>query len=83
LCRRWADSGWEVDGFVRSSNAVPQSYIINLVEYGPQTTVRRLQLDGENRVEFELGDETARAVLTVSGATRWTSEHAPYRIVVK
>jgi hypothetical protein len=78
-----ADSGWEVDGFVRSSNTVPQSYIVDLVEYGPQTTVRRLQLDGENRVAFELGDETARAVLIVSGATRWTSEHAPYRIVIK
>ena len=45
--------------------------------------MRRLQLDGENRVEFELGDKTVRAVLIVSGVTRWTSEYAPYRIVIE
>jgi immune inhibitor A len=75
--------GWVVDGFVRSSNYVPQSYVVQLVEYGPQTTVRRLRLDGENRGEFELGDETERAVVIISGATRWTSERAPYHITIE
>jgi len=74
------DSGWTVDGFVRSSNDVPQSYIVQLVEFGPQVTVRRLSLDAENKAELELGKSTERAVLIVSGATRWTSEPAPYRV---
>lgn len=74
------DHGWTVDGFVRSSNRVPQRYVVQLVEYGPRTTVRPIELDAEGRAEFTLGAETTRAVLIVSGATRWTSEAAPYRV---
>ncbi len=77
------DGNWQVDGFIRSSNYVPQSYIVQLVEYGPQTTVRRLELDESNMTTFRLGDDTRRAVLIVSGATRWTSELAPYRVEVR
>ncbi|MCP4542792.1 MAG: hypothetical protein GY832_37185 [Chloroflexi bacterium] len=77
------DSGWTVDGFVRSSNDLPQAYSVQLVEYGPQTSVRRLDLDTENKVEVELGVETDRAVLVVSGVTYWTSELAPYRVTIE
>jgi hypothetical protein len=77
------NSGWIVDGFVRSSNTVPQSYIVQVVEYGPQTTVRPLELDPSNYLEFALGDQTRRAILVISGATRWTSEAAPYQVQVK
>jgi hypothetical protein len=76
-------SGWTVDGFVRSSNLVPQAYIVQLVEEGPQTTVRRIELDEEGQATFELAEETTRAMLVVSGATRWTSEPAPYRVVAE
>ncbi len=77
------ESEWTVDGFVRSSNEVPQEYIVQLVEYGPQTTIRRLSLDAENKIEVQLDDQTRRAVLIVSGAARWTSEKAPYRVQIK
>jgi immune inhibitor A len=76
------DSGWEVDGFVRSSNRVPQRYVVQLVEYGPAITVRRLGLD-ENRASVALSKGTRRAVLIVSGATRWTSASAAYRVEVQ
>ncbi len=77
------DGEWTVDGFVRSSNDISQSYVVQLVEYGPQVTVRRLSLDAESKAQVELGDETDRAVLIVSGVTRWTSEPAPYRVTIK
>ena len=77
------DGGWTVDGFVRSSNDLPQAYSVQLVEYGPQTTARRLDLDAKNKIEVELGAETYRAVLVVSGVTLWTSELAPYRITIE
>jgi bacillopeptidase F (M6 metalloprotease family) len=75
--------GWTVDGFVRSSNRVPQAYIVQLVEEGPRTTVRRIELDEQGRATFELGEETENAVLVVSGASRWTSEPAPYRVTAE
>jgi bacillopeptidase F (M6 metalloprotease family) len=71
---------WTVDGFVRSSNDLAQDYIVQLVEYGPEVRVSRVALDGQNRAEVVLGDDTRRAVLIISGATRWTSEQAPYRV---
>jgi bacillopeptidase F (M6 metalloprotease family) len=77
------EHGWVVDGFVRSSNVLPQRYIVQLVEEGPRTTVRRIELDESNRATFELGEGTRRATLIVSGATRWTSEPAPYRITAE
>lgn len=76
------ESGWTVDGFVRSSNSLFQTYLVQLVEYGAEVTVRQLELDSANSGEIQLRDDTHRAVLIVSGTTRWTSEAAPYRIVV-
>ncbi len=76
------DSGWTVEGFVRSSNYLPQSYLLQLVEYGPQVRVRRLGLDADNSATIER-DSTHRAVLVISGATRWTSEPAPYRVRIE
>lgn len=71
---------WTVDGFVRSSNDLAQTYLVQLAELGSETIVRMMALDAHNRGELWLGDDTRRAVLIVSGATRWTSELAPYRV---
>jgi bacillopeptidase F (M6 metalloprotease family) len=71
---------WTVDGFVRSSNELAQEYIVRLVEFGPETTVREVALDARNRGQLQIGQDARRAVLIVSGATRWTSEPAPYRV---
>jgi immune inhibitor A len=75
-------TGWTIDGFVRSSNVLPQSYLVQLVEYGPQITVRSVELDAANHGRVRLSEGVDRAVLIVSGMTRWTSEAAPYRVAV-
>jgi immune inhibitor A len=80
--------GWIVDGFVRSSNAVPQSYLVQWVESGrtetgSQITVQRLVLDEQNQVAVRLDEGVNRATLVVSGNTPWTSEPAPYRVQVE
>jgi immune inhibitor A len=76
------ESSWTSDGFVRSSNVLFQSYLVRLVEYGPQTTVRSVELDAANHGRFQLANSSHRAVIIISGATRWTSEVAPYRVTV-
>jgi hypothetical protein len=75
--------GWAQDGFVRSSNQLRQTYQVQLVEYGPEISVTSLELDETNRSQLELNPETKRAILVVSGTTRWTSELAPYRVSIK
>jgi hypothetical protein len=74
---------WDVDGFVRSTNELVQRYVVRLVEFGDTTTIRDLVLDGQNRGEIQLGAGTQRAVLIVCGATRWTSESAPYAVALR
>ena len=74
--------GWTSDGFIRSPNLLSQSYLVHLVEFGPQTTVRQVELDAANRGRVQIGEGVDQVVLIVSGVTRWTSEVAPYRVAV-
>ncbi|HEY76216.1 MAG TPA: hypothetical protein G4O00_08555 [Thermoflexia bacterium] len=73
--------GWEPDGFIRHANVLPQRWLLQLVLFGPQTTVQRLELDGGQTGEWEipLGDETSRAVIAVSAYAPITTEPASYR----
>jgi hypothetical protein len=74
---------WVVDGFIRSTNELPQRFVVRLVEFGDETTIRDVPLDVRNRGEICLGDGTQRAVLIVCGVTPWTSELAPYHVALR
>ncbi len=79
------DDGWQAEGFVRMFNRVPQTYRLMLIEQGSQTTVRPIELDAEQRVEFELslGGDVDEAILMVIGTSRHTWQPAPYRIALE
>jgi hypothetical protein len=76
------DDGWQAEGFVRMFNRVPQTYRLMLIEKGRETTVRPIELDAEQRAEFELslGGDVDEAILMVIGTSRHTWQPAPYRI---
>ncbi len=76
------DDGWSLDGFVRSSNQLHQDYQVQVVEYGSETSVTTLELDDVNHGQYILDPGTRRAILVVSGISRWTSELAPYRVTI-
>ncbi|MCC6179102.1 MAG: immune inhibitor A [Chloroflexi bacterium] len=83
-----SDRGWSYDGFIRSGNAIPQTWSLQLVEYhrDGSVTVRPLRADGDGRaVErfADLGGATERAVLVVSGLAPRTLEEAPFRIELR
>ncbi len=79
------DGGWDAQGWARVDNLLPQTYFVQLIEYGPEITVQRIPLD-ENQsaqIDLALGGDVRAAVLVVSGATPITTEVASYQFEVK
>jgi hypothetical protein len=80
------DGGWAAEGFVRTNNFVPQSYLVQLITFGSETTVQRLPLgqDQDARWRLSLADAD-HGVLTVSALAPVTTESAGYfyRIAVE
>ncbi len=73
------DGGWESAGFIRHANVLPQRWLVQLILFGPETTVRRLELDGQTgEWIIPLDDASSRAVVAISGLAPVTTEVAPY-----
>ncbi len=76
---------WEAQGFIRSNNILPQEWIVQVIEFGPETLVREMELGDaeEGRVAIAgFGDEVNRAVLVISALAPSTTEIASYEYSV-
>ena len=77
-----SDDGWTALGFIRTDNTLPQRYLVQLIEWGAETRVRRMELDEAQRGQLVvegLGNEVERAVLVVSALAPKTTELASYQ----
>jgi hypothetical protein len=74
------EGGWESAGFIRHANVLPQRWLVQMVLFGPQTTVRSLELkqDQSGSSMLPLSQGSDRAVITVSGLAPVTTEWASY-----
>jgi immune inhibitor A len=72
--------GWEPEGFIRHANVLPQRWLVQLILFGPETTVQRLELNENQAGEWAipLDSRTDRAVVTVSGLAPVTTEVGSY-----
>jgi len=72
--------GWEPAGFIRHANVLPQRWLVQLILFGPGTTVQRLELNENQAGEWAipLDSHTDRAVVTVSGLAPVTTEVGSY-----
>ncbi len=72
--------GWESAGFVRHANVLPQRWLVQMILFGPDTTVKRLELeqDQSGLSTLSLSEDYDRAVITVSGLAPVTTEWASY-----
>jgi hypothetical protein len=72
--------GWEAAGFVRHANVLPQEWLVQVVLFGPETTVTWLALNENQTGEWRipLDRDTDRAILTISGLAPVTTEWASY-----
>ena len=75
------EGGWEPAGFIRHGNVLPQRWLVQMILFGRETTVERLDLDGDQTGSFvvPLDGATDRAIITVSGLAPVTTEPARYQ----
>jgi hypothetical protein len=72
--------GWKPAGFIHHANVLSQRWMVQMVVFGPETTVERLEL-GDDQVgswTVPLSREANRAVIVVSGLAPVTTELASY-----
>ncbi len=74
------DGGWEPAGFIRHTNVLPQRWLVQLLLFGPETKVQRLELNEDQTGEWTvpLDSRTDRAVITISGLAPVTTEVASH-----
>ncbi len=74
--------GWDAKGFVRVENALPQTFRLALILNGSDVKMIEVSADQTANIPLSLksGD---KAVLVVSGMTRFTREVATYQIEIK
>ena len=76
------DDGWVALGFIRTDNTLSQRYLVQLIELGAETRVRRMELDETQKGQLIIGgfgSQVERAVLVVSALAPKTTELADYQ----
>ena len=77
------DGGWVAEGFVRTRNLLPQTYVLTLVIYdnSDQVRVEKVALSASNQASVALDfTDIDRVYVLVSGTTRHTRTPAEYTI---
>ena len=71
---------WEPAGFIRHANVLSQEWLVQMILFGPDATVTRLELgpDQTGAWSVPLARDTDRAVITVTGMAPVTTERASY-----
>lgn len=78
------EDGWVGEGFVRVQNILPQTWRLTLILMGAETTVTHIDVNPDNTVDIPLSMNIGdKAVLIVTGTTRFTTTPASYQIEIR
>jgi len=77
--------GWDLAGFVRMNNRIPQTFLLSTIQYkGGSTIVTKYQLaPGEKLTLSGKNGELDDLVLVVSGSARFSRQEASYLIDIE
>lgn len=73
--------GWDAHGFVHSSNDIPQTFVVRLITFGQQVSVRNVPVDASGQAQVSIA-AAPRAILVVSGSAPITTEPARFRYTI-
>lgn len=76
--------GWDLQGFVRIQNQIPQTFLISLIQKTDDGyVVIQKQVAAGEKVSFDVEDPTYEGViLVVSGSSRYSRQQAEYQFEV-
>ena len=80
------DGPWEADGFFRTDNLVPQSYIVQVIELGDETVVREMTVDSEGAGSLTLkgfGAGLHKVIVVVAPTAPKTTQRAAYTLTLE
>ena len=75
------DGGWQLDGFTRIENQIPQSFLVALIYgTGAQTVIEKFATKPGQQLTFSIDPAMngSNITLVVSGSTRYTRQMADY-----
>ena len=74
------EGGWESAGFIRHANVLSQRWLVQMILFGPETSVTRMELGADQSGVWSvpLARDTDRVVVTVTGLAPVTTEWASY-----
>ncbi|MBA4421146.1 MAG: hypothetical protein C0391_08355 [Anaerolinea sp.] len=77
--------GWDAAGFVRIANRLPQRYKVSVITFGDDVLVTPVTLDAMNRADIrvDFSADIHKAVLVISGTTRFTTQPAEYLVEIQ
>ena len=81
-----APGTWEAMGFVRTDNLAPQEHLVQVIEFGEETTVRQMEIDAGGRGEMTLsgfGSGLERAIVVVAPVAPKTTLPSEYVLSVE
>ncbi|MBM3181704.1 MAG: hypothetical protein FJZ86_15345 [Chloroflexi bacterium] len=77
------EGGWQAEGFVRVQNVLPQTFGLALI-LTSDSSVTMIPFNEDQTAQIHLSLESGeRAILVVSGTTRFTREPAGYQIEIR
>jgi hypothetical protein len=78
------DGGWTGNGFVRIDNTLPQTFRLELITQGSQTTVQQIPVNADQTADVPLKLTAGeKAVLIVTGTQRFSHLPAAYQLEIK
>ncbi|NIM96295.1 MAG: hypothetical protein GTO18_21565 [Anaerolineales bacterium] len=79
------DGDWQLEGFVRLHNRIPQRFKLAMIERGDEVRVNEIVLDSQNRAEvqlsFEDGLEEIILVVTATSRHSWLPANYHFEIL--
>ena len=79
-----AESGWQANGFLRSTNIVSQRFIVQVLRFGDRTTVERHLVDnGQLTLDLDSSGDRRPPLLAVTGLAVRTTQPAPFTVIVE
>lgn len=79
-----SDTGWQADGFVRSTNLVSQRYVVQLLRFTDQgaTIDRRIVDLGTLQLDVDTSNDRRAPLLAVTGIAVRTTQPLPFDVAV-